>query len=117
MANSKKVPAEQNARQVLLVFRLFRPELAEVDNNLHGLLHGVQRAVLEFAVEVHTSGKDIRARQPHKREACAIGSATNWLYDRRNICLNHRLLRQLDNLWMRLNHLAHIVVLVFEGKF
>ena len=47
-ANSKKVPAEQNARQVLLVFRfhfsvfrLFRPELTEVDNNLHSLLHGV----------------------------------------------------------------------------
>ena len=45
----------------------FGPDTGQVYNGLHGSLHRVDRTVLEFAVEIHAAGKQVRARQAHVR--------------------------------------------------
>ena len=81
---------------------------------VHSPPHGVERTVFELAVEVHPTGKYIRARKSHIRESGSIRTATNRLHLGRYAGKLHGSDGFFDNLGMRLHHLPHIVILIFE---
>ena len=58
------------------------PHPSELDDHLHGLIHVLRRHPLEPRVEVVLAGEEIRRRQPHERQARAVGAAADRPLDR-----------------------------------
>ena len=96
---------------------LFGPQTSQIQNNLHRATHSRQRAVFKLAVEIHTSRKEVGARQTHIRQTRAVRTPTNRAHQRFNTCLAHSSQRTRDHLGMRLDHLAHIAVAVHQLQF
>src|SRR3712207_684898 len=94
-----------------LVFEAGR-NLADVDDNLRGLLRLLYRHKLVGTVEVHASGKDIRTGQPLETELRPVSTAADRLRLRCHLCLLHSLEHDVDNVNVRIYLLLHVIVLV-----
>ena len=77
---------------------LFRPQLRQVQDHLLCLVHRGERAIFEFAVEVHASREEVGAGQPHERQACAVRTAAYGAYDRVHAGHFHGFERLVDHL-------------------
>ena len=69
-----------------------------------------------LSMVVVATGKQVRARQPHKRQLRTVGAAANRLQLRFDIAVAHRLLGDIENMRMRHHLLAHVVIAVFNDQ-
>ena len=99
-----------------MFFGLFRPKNRQIQDHLLGLAHRRERTVFELAVEIHASGEEVGARQAHEREARAVRAAANGPHEGFHAGHLHRFQSLVDHLRVRLDHLAHVVVLILERE-
>ena len=87
-------------------------ELGNLDDDVHGFLHVLDRHELIAAVEVQATGKDIGTRQALERELGAVRTSANGFYTRLYTYRLHGGKSGVDDMHHRFNLLAHIIVLV-----
>ena len=66
-------------------------ELGNLDDDVHGFLHVLDRHELIAAVEVQATGKDIGTRQALERELGAVRTSANGFYTRLFACIRRRI--------------------------
>ena len=66
-------------------------------------------------MEIQSARKDVRTRQSLETQVGTVGTAPDRLNLRLDACHLHSLYGLVNYLIMRLNHLAHVIVLVFDG--
>ena len=93
-----------------------------VEVNAGGMKTGDLVALVSYmtqillAMVVVATGKQIRARQPHKRQLRTVGAAANRLQLRFNVTVAHGLLSDVENMRMLHHLLTHIVIAVFYDQ-
>lgn len=81
-------------------------QLANVDNNLHGLFHDLNRDELIRAVEVDSASEDVRAWETFEAELGAVRTATDGLYQWCHACLLHCFHNKVGDMNVRINLFA-----------
>src|SRR3954469_18560889 len=89
------------------------PAPSQFDHDRNRRFEVLPRRPFEARVEVVLAGEQVRRRQPHERQARAIGAATNRLLDRRQSSGADRLARTLDHLRKTIAPLALFSALLF----
>ena len=66
-------------------------------------------------MEIHATGKDIRARKPLEAELCTVGSATNRFHLGRHPILLHGTKHNIYDMHVGVDFLLHVVILVVNS--
>jgi len=92
-------------------------EFADLDNQLHGFLHGLDRQELVWTVEVDATGKDVGAGETLERQLRTVGTATDGLHLGGDAALLHGLQHEVDDMHLWVDLLLHGLVLVTDHTF
>ena len=96
------------------LYLLLCVEPDDVQDDLAGFLHAFEREVLHLSVEIVASGEDVRTWKSHERQVRSVCTSADRLHLRCDAFHLDGLHRLLYDVVVRLDLLAHVVVLVLD---
>ncbi len=94
----------------------FSGDAADVYDRHHRFFHALDGEELVGTVEVEAAGEDVGAGESAEGELGAVGAAADGADSGGRAGLGDGLAGDVDDVHLGLDHLAHVVVLVFEGE-
>ena len=89
-------------------------QFADLDNDLHGFLHGLDADELVRAVEIDSACEDVGAGEATEGELGTISAATDGLDLGGYAALLHGMHHDVDDVHLGVDLLLHVIVLILQ---